>query len=280
MRSRGILFAALAAVLAAACGCPPSMPTPPPPPPARRGLVEAFSHPLGLEFVVVPAAGPVSAKFVGLEVTNNPRVPYLMSAHEITNKQYEAFVAAYKKEMAARDPKAEVDEATRELDERILAHERHPKSPGDNHPVNNVTAEEAAAFCRWLGRTDGDGRTYRLPRTDEWDYAARAGKSYRRYPWGNEIDPKKACYNADGPEPVGSYPPNAFGLYDVVGNVAEWNIHDGFPPHTLRGGSWRDGPVRLQLTRVGRRPSRQPALDHHGFRVYCEPSGLAVATRE
>lgn len=250
-------------------GCAGSFPIPPMPPVAERAEARPFTHPLGIEFVVIPTAGPVSAQFIGLEETHDPRVPYLMSAHPITNAQYEAFVVAYREKVEERDPEVEIGRSTRELDRQILEHERHPKSPGDDHPVNNVTPEMADAFCRWLTETDPEGRLFRLPQVDEWSYAARGGHSYRLYPWGDEIDPSKACYDADSTEPVGSYPPNDFGLYDVVGNVAEWNINDGYPLYTLRGGSWRDDAEGLKFTRVGREPGRES--DEHGFRVYGEP---------
>ena len=97
-------------------------------------------------------------------------------------------------------------------------------------PVINVSWNEAQAYVRWLSRQTG--QRYRLLSEAEWEYVARAGTETARY-WGesasgqcryaNGHDPSAPC--PDGYEytaPVGSFAPNAFGLHDVLGNVAEW----------------------------------------------------------
>ena len=83
-----------------------------------------------------------------------------------------------------------------------------------DHPVVKVTWDEAVAYCKWAGG--------RLPAEAEWEYAARGGKSGLVYPWGNAINEKNANYDSGGTSPVGSYPANGFGLYDMAGNVWEW----------------------------------------------------------
>lgn len=120
------------------------------------------------------------------------------------------------------------------------------RNPGfaqtNDHPVLNVTWNDAVAFCDWLSRKER--KTYRLPTEAEWEYAARAGTT-TRYSCGNDPDGLTIVGNvADArgrttfphvqeielPKagrarftvPVASYPPNAFGLYDVHGNVWEW----------------------------------------------------------
>ena len=113
---------------------------------------------------------------------------------------------------------------------------------GDDHPVVNVTWNDAQALAAWLSRTEG--QRYRLPTEAEWEYACRAG-TRTRYPHGddpqalvrsaNVFDQAAAPYWArwqqhalagnDGhafTAPVGSYPPNAFGLHDMLGNAWEW----------------------------------------------------------
>ncbi|HYD97014.1 MAG TPA: formylglycine-generating enzyme family protein [Noviherbaspirillum sp.] len=113
---------------------------------------------------------------------------------------------------------------------------------GDDHPVTNITWNDAAAMARWLSKTEG--KTYRLPTEAEWEYAARAG-TRTRYHSGDDPQSllqsanvfdasargnweKWAAFALDGSDgypftaPVGSFRPNAFGLHDMHGNVWEW----------------------------------------------------------
>lgn len=115
-------------------------------------------------------------------------------------------------------------------------------SQSDDHPVVNVTWNDAQALARWLSRTEG--HHYRLPTEAEWEYACRAG-TRTRYPHGddprgllktaNTFDQEAAAFRprwqqhalpgSDGrafTAPVGSYAPNAFGLHDMLGNAWEW----------------------------------------------------------
>ncbi len=113
--------------------------------------------------------------------------------------------------------------------------------PGDNRwgrdrrPVIHVSWEDARAYAAWLSRMTGE--RYRLPTESEWEYAARAG-SGSPYAWGDEPAEGKAnCRRGCGSRysglfgartaPVGSFPPNSFGIYDMAGNVAEW-VQDCF----------------------------------------------------
>ena len=120
---------------------------------------------------------------------------------------------------------------------------RHPEGPQSNldgrhdHPVVHVSRNDAVAFCEWSGT--------RLPTEAQWERAARGGSAGTHYPWGEEREPDgRHLMNvfqgqfpggdtgADGwigTCPVGSYPPNGFGLYEVTGNVWEW-CADWFSP--------------------------------------------------
>jgi formylglycine-generating enzyme len=124
---------------------------------------------------------------------------------------------------------------------------RHPGGPGtdlrgrDRHPVTHMAHEDAAAYAEWAGKA--------LPTEAEWEYMARGGLDGATFAWGDEERPggtlmantwqgefpwqnlKAAGY--EGTSPVGSFPPNGYGLYDVTGNVWEWT-DDFFTPKHAR----------------------------------------------
>ncbi len=170
-----------------------------------------------------------------------------------------------------------------------------PKGNGPdkmNHPVVNVSWEDAIAYTRWLSAQSG--HQYRLPTEAEWEYSARAG-SDAAYWWGNQIGSNQANCKTCGSQwdgvstaPVGSFAKNPFGLYDTVGNVWEWTqdcYSDSYANaasdasawlsgpcdrRVLRGGAWNYNAQRVRSsTRSSTWPDSQ--YQHLGFRVVREP---------
>ena len=118
-------------------------------------------------------------------------------------------------------------------------------------PVIRVSQADAKAYAAWLSAQTG--KTYRLPSESEWEYAARAG-TRTRYSWGDSINCSQARYGRrrsgecgnthDGTVAVGSFEPNAFGLYDLHGNVREWVEdcwHDNYEGAPTDGSAWTNG---------------------------------------
>jgi len=107
-----------------------------------------------------------------------------------------------------------------------------------SRPVIHVSRADAEQYVAWLSETTG--HTYRLPSEVEWEYAARAGTSTDRW-WDNQVGSGHAVCAGCGSEwdnestaPVGSLPPNPFGLHDMLGNVAEWVSDCWVPDHSRR----------------------------------------------
>jgi formylglycine-generating enzyme required for sulfatase activity len=93
-------------------------------------------------------------------------------------------------------------------------------------PAGDISHPEAAEYAAQLSKQHK--RTFRLPTEAEWEYAARGGLEKKEYPWGDEaVDDSRANINLPQPTPVASYPPNGYGLFDCVGNIAEW-VADAF----------------------------------------------------
>ena len=129
---------------------------------------------------------------------------------------------------------------------------------GDDRPVESVSWYEVMEFCARL--SNHTGRAYRLPSEAEWEYACRAGTT-TPFHFGETITPEFVNYNGDYPygnapkglyrketTPVGSFPANAFGLYDMHGNVWEWcadDWHDSYKGAPTDGIPWIDNSGRL-----------------------------------
>jgi formylglycine-generating enzyme required for sulfatase activity len=136
----------------------------------------------------------------------------------------------------------------------------------DEHPVNCVDYEQASRFCAF--------REARLPREAEWEYAARGG-DMRKYSWGDETPDDRACWKTHTACKVASFPPGAFGLYDMTGNVWEWTSdwHGDYPWPKLdgeskvyRGGSWSRRFEKWMDVRLRNRAAPGSKGSHLGFR--------------
>jgi formylglycine-generating enzyme len=134
-------------------------------------------------------------------------------------------------------------EVTQAAYSRVMG-ENHSKHKGDNLPVEQVTWDDATKYCKAVGM--------RLPKEAEWEYAARAGTNGSRY---GDLD-AVAWYNKNSQgtwttHPVALKQANAFGLYDMLGNVAEWTDDQFDTPYekVVRGGRWFDGDWEVTASR-------------------------------
>lgn len=168
----------------------------------------------------------------------------------------------------------------------------HWNDPNFNHSRQPVVAPrwfDAVAYCEWLSTVTG--RRYRLPTEAEWERAARGGVEGQLYPWGNAPPESLPDYPKrwrSGPESVGLYAPNSYGLYNMCDNVHEW-CADWYDPRwyarspernpqgslealagnrrrASRGGAWRH---HVKVSRCAARSSIPPDFQYtdYGFRV-------------
>lgn len=184
---------------------------------------------------------------------------FFMDVYEVSNAEYAQFLNSY-----GRNTDDSGNELL-DLDDDCLIEKSgntyRAMSGYEEHPVIEVSWYGANTYAEYYGK--------RLPTEAEWEKAARGGLVGKRYPWGDSIDSTKANYDADGTrdwtttadmlkylEPVGSFAPNGYGLYDMAGNVeewcADWYDEDYYPDsprnnpkgpnsgseRVLRGGCW------------------------------------------
>jgi formylglycine-generating enzyme required for sulfatase activity len=150
-------------------------------------------------------------------------------------------------------------------------------------PVIEVSWRDAVAYCAWLANETG--QPYRFPSEAEWEYACRAGTT-TRYAFGDAITPKDANYSESKlgkTTEVGSYSPNAWGLYDMHGNVWEWVedvYHDSYQGAPIDGSAWTNGETRSRGSK--RREAEQDPYRSRGNRGGSWgnlPRGLRSANR-
>ena len=242
--------------------------------------------------------------------------PFRIDAHAVTNDAFAAFVDATGHRTDAEQygwsfvfggflpddfPDTRAVEGAPWWRQVYGADWRHPEGPqselGDrgDHPVIHVSWRDAVAYCAWSGT--------RLPTEAEWEYAARGGAVGAAFPWGDELEPggehrmnvfqgtfpgrNTVADGYAGTAPVGAFPPNRFGLYNVTGNVWEW-CADWYDPgyyaraprerptgpergehRVMRGGSYLCHISYCRRYRVSARSGNEPdsTTGNLGFRV-------------
>ncbi|WP_437301049.1 formylglycine-generating enzyme family protein [Sorangium sp. So ce426] len=298
------LLAAASGVLVAACGAAPAAPGGPPADqaPAAQPAATSFA-PTGAALAPAPpppdpavASAPASAGQAGAEPPAAPaeaakpsdgcpegmaRVPggsFVMGPLKVkatvgdlcvdrTEVTAEAFAACVK------DGKC-----TDKFADCAKEASTYGVAGKEKQPMVCVDFAQAEAYCAAQGK--------RLPRDDEWEWAARGGEEARPYPWGEEAPKDQLCWSGGGTVrktacDVGSFPAGASpqGIQDLAGNVFEWttNANDGKGKMRIaRGGSWRDGIAPLVRTA---RPGGFEATYRCGFlgiRCVVEPAAQAI----
>lgn len=194
---------------------------------------------------------------------------FYIDRYEVTNSNYKAFCDA-------TGPVYPPDINFEDMPDYFL---NYP-----DHPVVNVTWEDAYAYAQWAG--------IRLPTEAEWEKAARGGLVSKDYAWGDTLDPNKANYDGTNIKdrwvvtaPVGSFDANGYSLFDMVGNVKEWvtdwymetyyRISPSENPkapkeglfRVIRGGSYYD--FLLHLLRYAHRFSARPNVFHKNLGFRC-----------
>jgi formylglycine-generating enzyme required for sulfatase activity len=259
--------------------------------------------------------------------------PFCLDAHEITNAQFAQFVKETGYLTVAERPLSkeqfpELTEEERSPSSVVFqalspgqaiaelswwhwqpgADWQHPEGLSstiqgkENHPVVHVAFEDAQAYANWAGKA--------LPTEAQWEFAARGGLKDQIFAWGNTYNPKKAnTWQGEfpvkntkedgyfGTAPIGSFPPNGYGLYDMTGNVWEWTQdwyqlgHDrqahqvdpvmnsekasfdprdpGVAKHVIKGGSFLCARNYCSRYRPSAREAQSPdtGTSHIGFRL-------------
>jgi formylglycine-generating enzyme len=261
------------------------------------GMIEIPGGP----FLMGSRSGPPSEK-PAHQVTVSS---FWIDRHEVTVADFARFVAAtgYVTEAERFGQSAVFDIEAGGWQMVDGASWREPEGPGSvarpDEPVTQVSWNDAASYARWAGK--------RLPSEAEWEYAARGGADGSTYAWGEELAPRGAHLaniwqgtfpsvntGADGflrRAPVGSFPKNSFGLFDMAGNVWEWCgdwFEEGYyaaaaasdpkagnpkgpaagEERVIRGGSWMCSENFCQGYRVAARSHATPdsAMNNLGFR--------------
>ena len=206
-----------------------------------RYFTEYLTDDILLDMVAIPAGTFIMGAPKNEAGSNNSERPqhqvtvpsFLMGKYPITQAQWEAVAA--------------LPQVKRQLKSQASYFR------GDNLPVEQVSWNDAVEFCYRL--SNYTGREYRLPSEAEWEYACRAGTT-TPFHFGERITPELANYNRNIGQtiPVGQFPSNAFGLYDMHGNVWEWcqdTLHEYYRGTPTDGSAWIDNNNRFHYLRGG-----------------------------
>jgi sulfatase modifying factor 1 len=284
-----------AAALAVLVGAPPLTSPPPKASPARCDmvLVPGGTFDMGTDRGMA-FEGPIHRVTVG---------PFWIDRCEVTNREFARFVAAtgYRTESEKQGFSGVFLPAAQEWRPVKGADWRHPEGPSsslagrDDQPVVHVSWDDAVAYAKWADK--------RLPTEAEFEWAARGGRTRGEYAWGDTFRPSGRpmanTWQGHFPEhdagtdgyprlaPVGRFPANGYGLYDIAGNVWEWTsdwfsegyyrtaegaVNPGGPAtgteKSIRGGSWLCSANYCTGYRVAARQHtpRDSALNNLGFR--------------
>lgn len=252
------------------------------PPQAAAIAFEPYTEPIPetkISFDMVPIKGGSfkmgsPAGEAGRGEDEGPQVdvtvkPFWMGAHEVTWEEYDLFAFAKRRTTVSGTPPTGADAVSKPTPP--YADESWGFGKG-KQPALGMTWHAAAEYCRWLSAKTG--HTYRLPTEAEWEYAARAGSTSAWSAGKDEASLAETSWYATGaegvPHKVGTKKPNAFGLYDMHGNVAEWTLDqydakryaalasqkglinpvllpgDARYPHVVRGGSFEDDAAHIR----------------------------------
>lgn len=214
-------------------------------------------------------------------------IDYCLAEFPVTNAMYRVFL----KDTGHREPGGEMFDMDRVKTGNVTTWRTDGKDKGigsawqiegfkhDDHAVAGLNYHDADAFCQWLSKKEG--RTYRLPEVYEWEYACRTGTD-TLFHFGDRPDPRHMNYAGSRighPTPVGLYPPNPWGFYDMHGNVAECCDQIGRPGGVQKGGAWNypgtllgaDVYVDVRGTFTPHMPITRRTMDT-GFRIACDAS--------
>ncbi len=271
---------------------------------SRIGKPVAFENEIGVRFVLIPGGsfwmGSPGTE-AGRDSDEGPQhrielSPFYLSVYETTNAQYQRFDAGH--------DSGEFPFYSGSGLEKLEGVGHDKRWTGEMQPVGRVSHNDAIAFVRWLSARS-PSRIYALPTEAQWECAARAATTAARY-WGETVDLAHRYANANDPmtkvegggswdgwpqddgyrvtAPVGSFMPNAWGLYDMLGNAWEWcsdwkaEYSAGVQrapsgptegsERVLRGGGCDDPPSSVRAAcRLGFEPNRR---EHSfGFRIAC-----------